>query len=307
VKTKSNIERLLEKGTFVLTSECGPPRGADPEAVRKKGSLLMGVVDAVNVTDNQTSVVRMSSFSSCIILKEMGFDPILQMVCRDRNRIAIQSDILGAAALGINNILCLSGDHQSFGDNPRAKNVFDIDSIQLIHTVKTLRDEGKFLGGEEVKGRPALFIGAAENPFADPFEIRAIRLGKKVKAGCEFVQTQCIYNVEKFSKWMEMVRERGLHERCAILAGVTPLKSAGMARHMKNNVPGMDVPDALIDRLKGVPKEKQAEEGIKICVEMIQQLKEIPGVRGVHIMAIEWEEKVAEIAKASGLLPRPQA
>jgi len=269
--------------------------------------LLKGVVDAVNVTDNQTSVVRMSSFSSCILLKEMGFDPILQMVCRDRNRIAIQSDILGASALGINNILCLSGDHQTFGDNPKAKNVFDIDSIQLIQTVRTLRDEGRFLGGEEVKGRPNLFIGAAENPFADPFEIRALRLGKKVKAGCEFLQTQCIYNLEKFGKWMEMVRDRGLHERCAILAGVTPLKSAGMARYMKTSVPGMDVPDALIDRLKGVPKEKQAEEGIRICVEMIQQLKEIAGVRGVHIMAIEWEEKVAEIAKAAGLTPRPQA
>jgi len=307
VKTKSNIERLLEKGVFVVTSECGPPRGADPDAVRKKGNLLRGVVDAVNVTDNQTSVVRMSSFSSCLILKEMGFDPILQMVCRDRNRIALQSDILGAAALGINNILCLSGDHQSFGDNPKAKNVFDIDSIQLIQTVKTLRDEGKFLGGDELKGIPCLFIGAAENPFADPFEIRALRLGKKVRAGCQFIQTQCIYNVEKFSKWMEMVRDRGLHERCAILAGVTPLKSAGMAKYMKTNVPGMDVPDALIDRLKGVPKEKQAQEGINICVEMIQQLKEIPGVRGVHIMAIEWEEKVADIAKAAGLSPRPQA
>jgi methylenetetrahydrofolate reductase (NADPH) len=153
-------------------------------------------VDAINVTDNQTSVVRMSSFSSCILLKEMGFDPILQMVCRDRNRIAIQSDILGAGALGINNILCLSGDHQKFGDHPRAKNVFDMDSIQLINTVRTLRDEGKFLGGEEVKGKPFLFIGAAENPFADPFEIRAARLGKKVKAGCEFIQTQCIYNME---------------------------------------------------------------------------------------------------------------
>jgi len=307
VKTNSNIERLLEQGAFVVTSECGPPRGADPEVVRKKGNLLKGVVDAVNVTDNQTSVVRMSSLSSCIILKELGFDPIWQMVCRDRNRIAIQSDILGAAALGINNILCLSGDHQSFGDNPKAKNVYDIDSIQLISTVKQLRDEGKFLGGEEVKGKPALFIGAAENPFADPFEIRAIRLGKKVNAGCEFIQTQCIYNVEKFAKWMEMVRERGIHERCAILAGVTPLKSAGMARYMKTSVPGMDVPDSLIDRIKGVPKEMQAEEGIKICVEMIQQLKEIPGVRGVHIMAIEWEEKVPEIAKAAGLLPRPQA
>jgi methylenetetrahydrofolate reductase (NADPH) len=305
VKTKSNIERLLEAGKFVVTSECGPPRGSDPEVIRKKGELLKGVVDAVNVTDNQTSIVRMSSLSSCLILKEMGFDPIWQVVCRDRNRIAIQSDILGAAALGINNILCLSGDHQSFGDHPKAKNVYDIDSIQLIHTVKTLRDDGKFLGGDEVKGKPSLFIGAAENPFGDPFEIRAMRLGKKVKVGCDFIQTQGIYNMEKFGKWMEMVRDRGLHEQCAILAGVIPLKSAGMANHMKKNVPGMDVPDALIDRLKGVPKEKQAEEGIKICVEMIQQLKEIKGVRGVHIMAIEWEQKVPEIAKAAGLLPRP--
>jgi methylenetetrahydrofolate reductase (NADPH) len=306
VKTKSNIERLLEGGAFVVTSECGPPRGADPEVIRKKGNLLKGVVDAVNVTDNQTSVVRMSSLSACIILKEMGFDPILQMVCRDRNRIAIQSDILGAAALGINNILCLSGDHQTFGDHPKAKNVFDMDSIQLIQTVRTLRDEGKFLSGDEVKGKPMLFIGAAENPFADPFEIRAMRLGKKVRAGCEFLQTQCIYNLEKFSRWMEMVRDRGLHEQCAILAGVTPLKSAGMAKYMKNSVPGMDVPDELIERMKGVPKEKQAEEGVKICVETIQKLREIPGVRGVHIMAIEWEEKVAEITEATGLSPRPQ-
>jgi methylenetetrahydrofolate reductase (NADPH) len=306
MKTKSNIERILESGGFVVTSECGPPRGADPEVIRKKGELLKGLVDAVNVTDNQTSVVRMSSLASCVILKGMGFDPILQMVCRDRNRIAIQSDILGAAALGINNILCLSGDHQKFGDHPKAKNVFDIDSVQLINTVKTLREDGKFIGGDDVKGKPMLFIGAAENPFADPFEIRAARLGKKVKAGCQFIQTQCVYNVERFERWMEMVRDRGLHEKCAILAGVTPFKSVGMARYMKNQVPGMDVPDAMIERMKAVPKEKQAEEGIKICVETIQRLKEVPGVRGIHIMAIEWEEKVSEIAKAAGLLPRPQ-
>jgi len=305
MKTKSNIEKILESGGFVVTSECGPPRGADPEVIRRKGNLLKGVVDAVNVTDNQTSVVRMSSLSACVILKEMGFDPILQMVCRDRNRIAIQSDILGAAALGINNILCLSGDHQKFGDHSKAKNVFDIDSIQLIQTVRGMREEGRFLGGEEVKGKPVLFIGAAENPFADPFEIRAMRLGKKARAGVEFLQTQCIYNMERFERWMGMVRDRGLHEKVAILAGVTPFKSVGMARYMKNSVPGMDVPDEMIERMKGVPKEKQPEEGIKICVETIQKLKEIPGVKGIHVMAIEWEEKVVEIVKAAGLLPRP--
>ncbi|HLE16835.1 MAG TPA: methylenetetrahydrofolate reductase, partial [Syntrophales bacterium] len=188
----------------------------------------------------------------------------------------------------------------------QGKNVYDIDSMQLIQMVCRMREEGKFLGGDEIKGKPVIFIGAAENPFADPFEIRAARLGKKVKAGCQFIQTQCIYNLEKFSRWMQMVCDRGLHEKCAILAGVTPMKSVGMARYMKNNVPGMDVPDEMIERMKGTPKEKQAEEGIKICVESIQKLREIPGVRGIHIMAIEWEEKVAEIVKAAGLLPRPE-
>jgi len=306
MKTNSRLEKILEKGEFAVTSECGPPRGADPDVIRKKGELLKGVVDAVNVTDNQTSVVRMSSWASCLILKDMGFDPIVQMVCRDRNRIAIQSDILGAAALGINNILCLSGDHQKFGDHPSAKNVFDMDSIQLIWTVKKMRDEGLFISGEEIKGRPNLFIGAAANPFADPFDIRALRLAKKVAAGVEFIQTQCIYNLERFEKWMEMVKDMGLHEKVHILAGVTPFKSIGMAKYMKNFVPGMDVPDALIDRLKGVPKEKRANEGIKIAIETIQRLKEIKGIHGVHIMAIEWEEKVPEIVEAAGLLPRPE-
>jgi len=306
VKTNSKIEKIWDSGGFIVTSECGPPRGADGDVVRKKGEFLRGVVDGVNVTDNQTSVVRMSSLSACAILKGMGLEPILQMVCRDRNRIALQSDILGAAALGINNMLCLSGDHQKFGDHPQGKNVYDIDSMQLIQMVCRMREEGKFLGGDEIKGKPVIFIGAAENPFADPFEIRAARLGKKVKAGCQFIQTQCIYNLEKFSRWMQMVCDRGLHEKCAILAGVTPMKSVGMARYMKNNVPGMDVPDEMIERMKGTPKEKQAEEGIKICVESIQKLREIPGVRGIHIMAIEWEEKVAEIVKAAGLLPRPE-
>ncbi len=303
----SRLERILEKGEFAVTSECGPPRGADPEIIRGKGELLKDHVDAVNVTDNQTSVVRMSSLASCVILREAGFDPILQMVCRDRNRIALQSDVLGAAALGIHNILCLSGDHQKFGDHSPARNVFDIDSIQLIQTVKLMRDERKFLSGEELKGPPKLFIGAAANPFSDPFEIRVPRLAKKVKAGVQFIQTQCIYNLDKFEQWMAMVRNRGLHERVHILAGVTPFKSVGMAKYMKNMVPGMDVPEELIERLKGVDKENQAEEGIKICVESIQRLKNIEGVHGVHIMAIEWEQKVPEIVKRAGLYPRPSA
>ena len=302
----SHLEKMLEKGEFAVTSECGPPRGADAEVIKKKGELLKGTVDAINVTDNQTSVVRMSSLSSCILLTQIGIEATLQMVTRDRNRIAIQSDILGAAALGINNILCLSGDHQKFGDHSTAKNVYDIDSIHLIQTVKHMRDEGKFLGGEELKGIPKLFIGAAANPFADPFESRVVRLAKKVAAGVQFIQTQCIFNLERFGKWMQLVRDHGLHEKVHILGGVTPMKSVGMANYMKNMVPGMDVPDELIARIKGVEKDKRAEEGVKIAIETIQQLKEMEGVHGVHIMAIEWEEMVPRIAEEAGLLPRPQ-
>ena len=302
----SPLEKILVGGGFAVTSECGPPRGADAEVIKKKGTLLKGVVDAVNVTDNQTSVVRMSSLSSCVILQQMGIEPTLQMVTRDRNRIAIQSDILGAAALGIHNILCLSGDHQKFGDHPTAKNVYDMDSIHLIQTVKHMRDEGKFLGGDEIKGVPRLFIGAAENPFADPFESRVVRLAKKIAAGVQFIQTQCIFNLDRFKTWMGQVRDRGLHEKVYILGGVTPMKSIGMANYMKNMVPGMDVPDELINRIKGVDKDKRGEEGIKIAVETINELKAIEGVRGVHIMAIEWEEMVPRIAEAAGLLPRPQ-
>jgi len=304
--SESHLEKMLEQGEFAVTSECGPPRGADAEVIKKKGALLKGTVDAINVTDNQTSVVRMSSLSSCVLLTQIGVEATLQMVTRDRNRIAIQSDILGAAALGINNILCLSGDHQKFGDHSTAKNVYDIDSIHLIQTVKHMRDEGKFLGGEELKGVPKLFIGAAANPFADPFESRVVRLAKKVAAGVQFIQTQCIFNLERFAQWMEQVRNRGLHEKVHILGGVTPMKSVGMANYMKNMVPGMDVPDALIARIKGVEKDKRAEEGVKIAIETIQQLKEMEGVHGVHIMAIEWEEMVPRIAEEAGLLPRPQ-
>ena len=306
MNTTSHLEKVLENGGFAVTSECGPPRGANPEEIREKGEFLKGVVDAINVTDNQTSVVRMSSIAACAILKQMGMNPIMQMVTRDRNRIAIQSDILGASALGLDTMLCLSGDHQRFGDNPSAKNVYDIDSIQLIQTVRRMRDEGKFINGEEIKDPPKFFIGAAANPFADPFEIRVPRLAKKASAGVDFVQTQCIYNMDKFREWMKGVVDRGLHEKVKILAGVTPMKSVGMARYMSKSVPGMDVPEEIIKRIRDAGKGNAAKEGIKICIESILELKEMEGVAGVHIMAIEWEEKVKEIAEGSGLLPRPQ-
>jgi methylenetetrahydrofolate reductase (NADPH) len=305
VKTPSKLEKILAAGHLAVTSECGPPRGTDPEVIIKKAEMIKDHVDAINITDNQTSVTRLCSLAACIRLKLMGLDPVLQMVTRDRNRIALQSDILGAASFDIYNILCLSGDHQSFGDCPQGQNVHDIDSIQLIQTVRHMRDNGKFLGDDEINRPPQMFVGAAANPFADPFEIRVPRLAKKVEAGAEFIQTQCIYNLEKFELWMKMACDRGLHEKVNILAGLTPFKTAGMARYMKNRVPGMDVPDDVVKRMADTPKEKQPEEGIKICIESIQRLKDVEGVRGFHVMAIEWEEMVPGIVEKSGLYPRP--
>jgi methylenetetrahydrofolate reductase (NADPH) len=305
-KTDSKLESILAAGHLAVTSECGPPRGSAPEVITRKGQLLKDHVDALNVTDNQTSVTRLSSLAACIHLKLMGVEPVLQMVTRDRNRIALQSDILGAASFDINNILCLSGDHQVFGDCPDSQNVFDLDSMQLLQTVRHMRDNCRFLSGDDIQRPPRMFVGAAANPFAEPFKIRVPRLAKKIAAGAEFIQTQCIYNLGRFEAWMSGVRDRGLHEKIYILAGVTPMKSLGMARYMKKNVPGMDVPDELISRLAGVPKEKQAEEGIAICLETIARLKEIKGVSGFHIMAIEWEEKVPEIVERAGLFPRPK-
>jgi methylenetetrahydrofolate reductase (NADH) len=306
VKTPSKLEKILSEGHLAVTSEVGPPRGSDPEEVIEKATLIKDHVDVINVTDNQTSVTRMSSLAACIHIKQMGLEPMLQMVTRDKNRIAIQSDILGAASFDIFNMLCLSGDHQSFGDCPQGQNVHDLDSMQLIQTVRMMRDEGKFLGGADIKRPPKLFVGAAANPFADPFEIRVPRLAKKIACGAEYIQTQCIYNLDKFEEWMKLVVDRGLHEKTYILAGVTPLKSAGMAKFMKNRVPGMDVPDDVIKRMSDTPKEKQAEEGINISIETIERLKSIEGVKGFHIMAIEWEEKVPGIVERAGLYPRPK-
>jgi methylenetetrahydrofolate reductase (NADPH) len=304
MKTESALNKILAAGHLAVTSECGPPRGSLPDKVKEKAELLRGYVDAVNVTDNQTAVVRMSSFAASLIIKQIGLHPILQMVTRDRNRLAMQSDIIGAYTHGIDTMLCLTGDHPCFGDHPMAANVYDLDSIQFVQMVKNMR-EGRFQGGDEIQNPPKMFIGAAANPFGDPFELRVARLAKKVNAGADFIQTQCIYDLPRFEKWMEGVRDRGLDKQVSILAGVTPLKSAGMAKYMKNKVPGMSVPDEVIKRISGVPKEKQAEEGITICVETMQRLKEIKGVRGFHIMAIEWEQKVPEIVERAGLYPRP--
>jgi 5,10-methylenetetrahydrofolate reductase len=321
----SNLERVLRSGQFAVTGELGPPQNADGGVIREKAGLLKGNCDAVNITDNQTAIVRMSSIGAGTIVVQEGLEPIIQMTCRDRNRLAIQSDLLGAYALGMRNLLCLSGDHQSFGNHPTAKNVFDMDSVQLVQMVAQMRDGRTFQCGDEFKGQePRFFVGAAAAPFADPLDFRPYRLGKKVNAGANFIQTQLIYDIDAFKVYMEKVRKLGLHEKTYILAGVGPLKSPGMARYMKNSVPGLLVPDELIERMTaaGAPwagkskdeltkEDKRArsaawrDEGIKICIELIQQIREIEGVAGVHIMAIEWEKAVKPIAEGAGLLPRP--
>lgn len=304
--SESNLEKVLKAGHFAFTGELGPPRGTDAAEVREKAQFLKGNVDSVNITDNQTAVVRMSSWAASLLILDEGLEPNYQMVCRDRNRLAMQADILGGAAMGIKNMLCLSGDHQQFGDHPDARGVFDIDSIQLIAMVKQMRDEGLFLSGNEIEHPPKMFIGAASNPFAEPFEWRVDRLAKKIEAGADFIQTQCIYNMERFREFIHVANEEGLTENVYILAGVTPMKSIGMARYMQKKVPGMDVPEEIIDRLKGVEKGKIADEGIAIACEQVEEFKEMKGVHGVHMMAIEWEHKVPEIAERAKVLPRPE-
>lgn len=321
----SNLEKVLRAGHFAVTGELGPPQSADGDEIRHKVSLLKGYCDAVNITDNQTAIIRMSSIGAGTISVQEGLEPVIQMTCRDRNRLAIQADLLGAYALGMRNLLCLTGDHQNFGNHPTSKNVFDIDSLQLVQIVAKMRDEGIFQCGDAFKGQtPRFFVGAAAAPFADPLDFRPYRLAKKVKAGADFIQTQLVYDVEAFAKYMEKVRELGLHEQTHILVGVGPLKSPGMARYMKNNVPGILVPDEIIKRMTtasaqwagkkraDLSKEERSArakawktEGIQICIDLIQQMREIEGVAGAHIMAIEWEEAVKPIAEGAGLLPRP--
>ncbi|MFC2056297.1 methylenetetrahydrofolate reductase [Chloroflexota bacterium] len=303
MKAGTNLEKILESGGFAVTAEAGPPRGGIASVIQRKGELLKPCCDALNVTDNQTAIVRMSSLSGCSLLKQLGVEPVMQVVCRDRNRIAIQSDVLGAVALGIGNILCLSGDYQSFGDHSTAKGVFDLDSIQLIQVLSQMRDEKKFISGEKISGEVPLFIGAAENPYADPFEYRVLRLAKKVKAGADFIQTQAVFDVGKFAEWMKMVTHRGLDKEVHILAGIIPIKTVGMSRYMRDNVPGVNVPDEIVTRMEDAKDSK--EEGLKICLEMIEQIKDIPGIHGIHVMAVGWEDIVPTIVERAGLLPRP--
>ncbi len=301
----SHLQAILQRGRFAVTAEIGPPRGANIAPIRRKAKLLRDWIDAANVTDSQSAVVRLPSWAGSLVVMQEGVEPVMQLQCRDRNRIALQSDLLGAAALEIPNVLLLTGDHPRFGDHPDAKPVFDLDSIQLIWTARTMRQQRKLLSGRDLKPAPDWFIGAVENPFAPPLKWRAERLGKKVAAGAQFCQTQFIYDTKIFGEWMRQLRDLGVDKRCYILAGVGPIKSVRALEHMRQEVPGMYVPDDVVRRLRGVPEDKVAAEGIKLCSEIISEVKEIPGVAGVHVMAVNWEEAVPEILERAGLARRP--
>ncbi|MBI2906397.1 MAG: methylenetetrahydrofolate reductase [Chloroflexi bacterium] len=311
MKSGSNLEKVLAAGRFAVTAELGPPMSANLEVVRRKIDALRGSADAYNITDNQTAVVRMSSIATAIFLLQEGLEPVMQMTARDRNRIAIQSDILGAVAHGVRNCLCISGDHQSFGaagrlkGHPGAKNVYDVDSIQMVNILKGMRDESRLQGGDPIDHPTPLFIGAAWTPLGDPVEIRVGRLSKKVNAGADFIQTQGVFDVEAFAAQVAKARERGITDRTAILAGIIVPKSAGMLRYMNKSVAGVTVPESLIARMQAAKNPR--EEGIRVAVELIQAVRQIPGVRGAHLQAIEWEEAVPIIVGEAGLLPRPIA
>ena len=293
-----SLKEKIESKQFILCGEIGPPQSCDGDAIREKSMYFKGAVDAVNITDNQTATVRLSSIASAKILLDEGVEPIMQMTCRDRNRLAIQSDLLGAAAFGIRNVLCLTGDHQKFGDQPEAKGVFDLDSIQLIAMVSGM-NRGFLLSGREMKKAPEFVVGAAANPFAQPFEMRLIRLYKKVEAGARFIQTQPVFDLELFTRWMERVVEMGLHERVAILAGVLPVRSAKALLRMKAEVPGVRIDETYIRRMEHARDPE--EEGVRMAVEIIQRLRQIEGVRGIHLTPVMWESITPTVVREAGL------
>ena len=305
-RSDGRLERVLRAGLFAVTAELDPPDSADPHDVYDAALVLSQVCDAINATDASGAHCHMSSVAICALLTRAGYTPVLQVSCRDRNRIAIQGDVLGAAAMGVHNVLCLTGDDVSVGDQPEAKRVFDFDSLQLLRTIRTMRDEGVYLSGRELSVRPRLFLGAASNPFAPPLDWRPQRLAKKIAAGADFIQSQYCFDIPRLQEFMRRVRDLGLHKKAFFLVGVGPLRSDRAASFMRAHVPGVHIPDEVVDRLRKTPKAEKREEGKRICVEMIQQAREIEGVHGVHLMAYRQEELVAEIVEEAGLLPRPR-
>lgn len=298
--SRGRLERILRRGEFAVTAELNPPDSADPNEVYERGAVFDGWVDGINATDGSGANCHMSSVGICALLTRVGYAPIMQISCRDRNRIAIQGDVLGAAAMGVSNILCLTGDGVQAGDQPGAKPVFDFDCMSLLETIRTMRDEGKFLSGRKINNPPNVFLGAAINPFAPPYDFRPLRLKKKIEAGAQFVQSQYCYDVPLLREYMKRVVDMGLHEQCYILIGVGPMASARTAKWIRTNVPGVHIPDNIIARLEGA--EKQKEEGKRLCIDLMQEISEIEGVSGIHVMAYRQEEFVAEIVHDSGVL-----
>jgi methylenetetrahydrofolate reductase (NADPH) len=299
------LERVLRAGRFAVTSELNPPDSANPEDVYRAALALSEVCDGINAVDASGANCHMSSVAICALLTRAGYEPVYQVSCRDRNRIAIQGDLLGAAAMGVHNVLCLTGDDVLAGDQPEAKRVFDFDSIQLLRTARMMRDKAILLSGRKLTTKPCFFLGAATNPFAPPYHWRPQRLAKKIAAGAEFIQTQYCFDIPRFREYMQRVRDLGLHKQVYILAGVGPLRSAKAAEFMRTKIPGVVIPDEIVERLRKTPKERQQQEGRQICIEIIQQIREIEGVAGVHIMAFRQEALVADIVLEAGLLPRP--
>ncbi|MBN9031287.1 MAG: 5,10-methylenetetrahydrofolate reductase [Rhizobiales bacterium 63-7] len=298
--SRGRLERVLRRGEFAVTTELNPPDSANPEDVYERAAVFNGWVDGINAVDASGANCHMSSVGICALLTRMGYAPIMQIACRDKNRIAIQGDVLGASAMGVQNIMCLTGDGVQAGDQPGAKPVFDLDCMSLLETVRIMRDNGKFLSGRKLSTPPHVFLGAAINPFAPPYDFRPYRLAKKIEAGAQFVQSQYCFDVPMFRTYMDKVRELGLHEKVFILCGVGPLASAKTARWIRANVPGIHIPDAIIARLEGAQDQKK--EGKQICIDIINEVKEIQGVAGVHVMAYRQEEYVAEIVHESGVL-----
>jgi methylenetetrahydrofolate reductase (NADPH) len=301
---KSRLERVLRSGRFALTAELAPADTSDAKAIYDRAIKLSEVADAINVTDASGAHVHMSSLGASALLVRAGYEPVLQVNCRDRNRIAIQGDLLGAAALGIQNVLCITGDGVHVGDQPDAKPVFDLDSLQLLQTADIMRKQGIFLSERKLELPPRLFLGAAANPFAPPFDHRPARLAKKVAAGADFIQTQYCFDIPRLERFMASVCDMGLHEQVYILVGVGPLRSARSARWMQANVPGVYIPEEVIERIDRVPEKEQAEEGMRICIELIHQIREIEGVAGLHVMAYRQEERLTELILRAGVLPR---
>ncbi|MFO7741156.1 MAG: methylenetetrahydrofolate reductase [Anaerolineae bacterium] len=303
MRSGSRLERALRSGRFAVTAELNAPDSADPQDVYRNAMVLSKCCYAINATDGAGANCHMSSIGCCALLTRAGYETVLQVNCRDRNRIAVQGNLLGAAAMGVENVLCITGDDVSVGDQPGAKRVFDMDSIHLLRTARIMRDQGVFLSGRRITTPPRLFLGAVASPCAPPYDWRAERLGKKVEAGADFIQTQFCFDVDRFREYMQRVRDLGLHERVFMLIGVGPLRSERAAEYMRTKVPGVWIPDRVVDRMARAPQSRKREEGIRICVEIIQQVREIEGVHGVHVMAYRQEEAVAEIVERAGLLP----